>query len=244
VRPPPPRFVTPTLDTAFAIELRSGAGVLLVDRLAEPPAKENQMSVRFPVHLGPAAANTSFRITGLALVALAAGLLSACSTGSPAGAANSGQSNGGGAQPASSGGGAQQASSGGGSVADGLGHPVNVCSLLPAATAASLSGEPITEAQEQDTPGYKIYDCSYTSADGTSGFDISVLAEDAAIGYDANVQSNSSVVAIHQISGLGDKAFSSITGLEALFGNVSITVSNLQSDSAAEALIRALQPKL
>ncbi len=195
------------------------------------------MSVRIPVHVEPAAAHTSFRITGLALVAVAAGLLSACSAGSAAGAgaANGGQSNGGGSQPASS---------GGGSVADGLGHPVNVCSLLPAATAASISGEPITQAEEQDTPGYKIYDCNYTSADGTTGFDISVLAEDAAIGYDANVQAGSSVVAIHQISGLGDKAFSDITGVEALFGNVSITVSDLKSDSAAETLIRTLQPKL
>ena len=33
---------------------------------------------------------------------------------------------------------------------DGIGHPVNVCALLPAATAASMSGEPITVAQEQD----------------------------------------------------------------------------------------------
>jgi len=47
-----------------------------------------------------------------------------------------------------------------------------------------------------------------------------------------------------QISGLGDKAFSAITGVEALFGNVSITVSNLRSDAAAETPIRTLQPKL
>ncbi len=204
------------------------------------------MSVRFPVHPGAAAANTSFRITGLALVAIAAGLLSACSTGSStgAGAANGGQSNSGGAQPASSGGGSQPASSGGGSVTDGLGHPVNVCSLLPAATVASISGEPITQAQEQDTPGYKTYMCNYTSTDGTSGLVVSVLADGAAVGYAANVQAADSVVKGHDISGLGDKAYSNINGLQALFGNVMITVSNLQSDSAAETLIRTLQPKL
>lgn len=204
------------------------------------------MSVRFPVHLGEATGNTSFRVTGLALVAIAAGLLSACSTGPSAGtgAANSGQSNSGGSQPASSGGGAQQASSGGGSVADGLGHPVNLCSLLPPATVASITGEPITQAQEQDTPGVKDYLCNYTSTDGATGLTVNVLAQDAAIGFAANKQAAETVVKGHDISGLGDKAYSNVSGLQALFGNVMITVSNLQSDSAAEALIRALQPKL
>ncbi len=124
------------------------------------------MSVRIPVHIDITARLTSLRITGLALVAATAGLLTACSSApSPAGSgtANNGQT---------SNSGAHAASSGGGSIADGLGHPVNVCSLLPAATAASLSGEPITQAQEDDTPSYKLYTCNYTSADGTSGFDI------------------------------------------------------------------------
>jgi hypothetical protein len=46
------------------------------------------------------------------------------------------------------------------------------------------------------------------------------------------------------VSGLGDKAYTGTTGTEALFGNYSIDVSNLQSASASEALIRALQPKI
>jgi hypothetical protein len=32
--------------------------------------------------------------------------------------------------------------------------------------------------------------------------------------------------------------------LDALFGDLSITVTNLQADAAAETLIRTLQPKL
>lgn len=129
-------------------------------------------------------------------------------------------------------------------MADGIGHPVNVCSLLPASTVASITSEPITEAQEQDVSGIKGYTCNYTSTDGTSGVIVDVLAEDAAVGYDGDVQAGESVVKGHDISGLGDKAYSDISGLRALFGNVMITVSNLQSDSAAEALIRALQPEL
>ena len=127
-------------------------------------------------------------------------------------------------------------------MADGIGHSVHLCSLFPVTAAASLSGEPLTKAQEQDTASYKIYMCNYTSADGTSGVTVSVLADNAAVGYAANLQAVGS--GAKQINGLGDKAFSGITGVQALFGNVSITVSNLQSDSASEAIIRAVHAKL
>jgi hypothetical protein len=137
----------------------------------------------------------------------------------------------------------QSQQGGAGSVEDGLGHPVNICTLLPAATVASITLEPITQASEDDTGAYKIYACDYTSTDGTSELRISVLAMDAAAGYDGDLQANQ-VVSVKQISGLGDKAFSGVGGVEALFGNVSITVSNLQSDDAAVTLIRTLQPKL
>lgn len=179
---------------------------------------------------------TSMSVAGLLPVAVAGLLLSACGSSSPStlGSGGSGSS-GGGSQPASGG-------SGGGGINDGLGHPVNVCSLLPVATVASVSGEPITVATEQDTISYKIYDCNYTSADGTSGLDVSVLAMDAVAGYGGSV--DAAGAGGKPISGLGDKAFSSVLGLQALFGNVSITVSNLASDAAAETLIRDLQPKL
>jgi hypothetical protein len=139
---------------------------------------------------------------------------------------------------------AQGQQGGAGSVNDGLGHPVNICTLLPVATVASITGEPLTVATEQDTLSYKTYACNYTSADGTSGVLVTVLAMDAAAGYDATLSATNQVVAAKQISGLGDKAFSGPLGLEALFGNVSISVTNLQSDDAAETLIRTLQPKL
>jgi len=139
---------------------------------------------------------------------------------------------------------AQGQQGGAGSVNDGLGHTVNVCTLLPVATVASITGEPLTVATEQDTLPTKTYVCDYTSSDGTFGVLITVAAMAAAIGYDADLSSTSQVTTAKQISGLGDKAFSGPLGLEALFGNVSISVSNLQSDAAAETLIRALQPKL
>ena len=173
-------------------------------------------------------------------------VVAACSsgaTGTPAGAQGPTSAAGAGAgatataQP-------QGQQGGAGSVEDGLGHPVNICTLLPVATVASATDEPLTVATEQDTLSVKIYTCDYTSADGTSGLTVSVLAMDAAAGYDGSLQATNQVTAATQISGLGDKAFSGPLGLEALFGNVSITVTDLQSDAAAETLIRTLQPKL
>ena len=138
-----------------------------------------------------------------------------------------------------------QAQGGGaGSVNDGLGHTVNVCTLLPVATVASITGEPLTVATEQDTLPTKTYQCDYTSSDGTFEVLITVFAMAAAIGYDLDLAGTNQVTTAKQISGLGDKAFSGPLGLEALFGNVCITVADVQSDAAAETLIRALQPKL
>ena len=183
---------------------------------------------------------TSIRFAGLVPLTLTGILIAGCGSTSTTALGSNG-----GSQPAS--GGSSSGSSSGTGVLDGIGHPVNICSLLPVATVASVSGEPLTITQEKDTPSYKIYTCDYTSADGTSGLDVNVLAMDAAVGYQADVAANKTVGSAGQytpISGLGDKAFSSITGVEALFGNVSITVSNLNSTSAAETLVRDLQPKL
>jgi hypothetical protein len=184
------------------------------------------------------AIRTPLRLAVLAPIALGATLLAGCgSAATTPGGSQSGSGSSGGSSNTD----ANSGSSGGTSINDGIGHPVNVCSLLPASTAASLSGLPITVAEEQDTPSYKLWVCNYTVADGTNGFTISVLALDAAPGYDANLTADTSA---QQVSGLGDKAFTGTTGTEALFGNYSIDVSNLQSASASEALIRALQPKI
>ncbi|HEV2635698.1 MAG TPA: hypothetical protein VGX23_11165 [Actinocrinis sp.] len=176
------------------------------------------------------AITTMSAVTAFALVAITATACSSASKSSTASGSATGSGSGSGG------------SSGGGSVADGLGHPITLCTLLPVATVAQLSGENLTVTKEQDTPSYKIYMCDYTSADGTSGVTVSVLAMDAAAGYNGALSAFGS--SAKQISGVGDKAFSAITGVQALFGNVSITVSNLQSDDAAVQIIKALQPKL
>jgi hypothetical protein len=182
-------------------------------------------------------ARTSIRFAVIAPLALTGILVSACGSSSPSTTGGSG-----GSQTASGGSG----SGSGNTVLDGIGHSVNICALLPIATVSSVSGEPLTVAKEDDTLSYKIYTCDYTSADGTSGLTVDVLAMDAAAGFDGDITANKSVngAGYTPITGLGDKAFSAITGVEALFGNVSITVSDLQSTAASETLIRDLQPKL
>ena len=107
---------------------------------------------------------TPIRLMAIVPVACAATLLAGCGS-SGGGTTNDAAASHGLRRLEHSGG----SSSGGSGVLDGIGHPVNVCSLIPAATAASVSGEPITVAQEQDTPSYKIWTCNYTSADGTTG---------------------------------------------------------------------------
>jgi hypothetical protein len=130
---------------------------------------------------------------------------------------------------------------GGSSAADGLGHPVDVCSLLPVATVAQLSGEPITVAKEDDLTNAKAYTCAYTDAIGTSNVAVTVLAMNAAASYNAGVAANGS--GAKQISGVGDKAYSAITGVCALFGDVMISVTGLNSDDDAVKIIQTLQPK-
>jgi hypothetical protein len=182
----------------------------------------------------------SIRFAGLLPLTLTGILVTACGSTNTTTVGS-----GGGSQPTS--GASGSGSNSGTGVLDGIGHPVNICSLLPVASVASVSGEPVTIATEDDTTSYKIYSCDYTSASGTSGLTVNVLAMDAAAGFQADVDANKAVGGADPytpISGLGDKAFSAISGVEALFGNVSITVSNLASNAASETLIRDLQPKL
>jgi hypothetical protein len=190
------------------------------------------MSGQIHVSHRQSSASGPIRLAALAVVAIAGGLVTACggSSGNPA---TSSQPAGGGSGTTSSG--------GGGSINDGIGHPVSVCTLLPAATAASMSGLPITVATEGDTPSYKIYSCDYTSADGTQGFDVDVLGLDAAAGYGADLGASPSS---QPVSGLGDKAFETGNGVQALFGNVDYKVANLANASASEAMIKYLQPKV
>jgi hypothetical protein len=138
---------------------------------------------------------------------------------------------------------APAASASGGGTAAAAGNPVAVCSLLPVATMAQLSGDPLTTSKEDDLPNAQSYTCAYTSSISTSNVAVTVLKMNAAVSYNAGVAAFGSEA--KPISGVGDKAYSAATGLAALFGNVEITVSGLQNDDAAAVkIIQTLQPQL
>jgi hypothetical protein len=134
------------------------------------------------------------------------------------------------------------ATGGSGTVADGLGHPVDVCSLLPVATVAQFSGEPITVAKEENLGTPETYTCAYTDSIGTSNVAVTVLALNAATTYSVGVSAFGSDAT--PIIGVGDKAYFADNNTQALFGNVLVTVTGLSSSADAVKIIQALQPKL
>jgi hypothetical protein len=128
-----------------------------------------------------------------------------------------------------------------GGSSSGGGKTVDVCALMPAESVANISGEPITVAKEDTDKvltSSGIFTCDYTSADGTSGLDLTVHETGGKIGYDADLQAAKSVQAAgtKTISGLGDKAFSAVDGVHALFGDVEIEVSGLSLAASAVGL--------
>ena len=141
----------------------------------------------------------------------------------------------------------QAAPASAGTAAGGAGQPVKVCDLLPVATVASITGQQLTQATESDTAALQSYGCYYGGA-GLAGVTVTV-ADNAAGTFDTLMQ-EALALGGEQVSGLGDKAYHAVLGVNALFGDVSIFASTdlaataLQPDDAAITLIKTLQPKL
>ncbi|HEY4378225.1 MAG TPA: hypothetical protein VGM93_13755 [Acidimicrobiales bacterium] len=155
------------------------------------------------------------------------------------------------------------AAGGGGGGSSGGGKTIDVCSLMPVATVAQITGEHVTtgaaDSDDKVLASSGIFNCNYTGADDDPAqVDLTVTTKNGKIGFDADLQAASSVKAAgtKMISGLGDKAFSSIDGVHALFGDVEIQVSGLSLATSAvglnsndqvapaEALIKAVHAKL
>jgi hypothetical protein len=140
----------------------------------------------------------------------------------------------------SSGSGPSASSGGGTNSGSGGGKKVDVCAVLPVATVAQITDEPLTNAAPDQgasvTEQYGIFNCDYTSDDGTSGVDVVVTTKNGKLGYQSDLEAASSVSAANttKIPGLGDAAFSAVNGVHALFGDAEIEVSGL--DIAASAV--------
>lgn len=125
--------------------------------------------------------------------------------------------------------------------------PVAVCTSLPTAQVASLSGTALTSSREQDFAANNDYTCAYNTAAGVGGMSVTVAVVGGAAQYASSLSTDTvagSVEHVTPVAGLGDKAFSARDGLRALFGDRLIYVAGLTSAQPAEAIVRALQAKL
>jgi major membrane immunogen (membrane-anchored lipoprotein) len=113
--------------------------------------------------------------------------------------------------------------------------PIDVCAILPAATAAKLSGTAITKATPQSLQP-KEYDCAYANDDDSLEIEVQVFEHDAVSTYDlvASASKNAQTV-----SGLGDKAFFDNDGtMYVLAGRHLIQVNGLKTADQCAALAR------
>jgi hypothetical protein len=127
----------------------------------------------------------------------------------------------------------------------GGGPAVKVCTLLPVATVASITGQNLTVAQENDSDAPQVTTCGYFTASGT-GLTVAVTSLATVDIFDNALKNDGTNATL--ISGLGDKAYSTdyggVTHVRARFGKVEIDAAGMVSLQAAETLIRTLQPKL
>jgi Protein of unknown function (DUF3558) len=122
-----------------------------------------------------------------------------------------------------------------------------VCTTLPTSQVASLSGVALTTSREQDDAEHNAYTCDYFPASGTGGLSVNVTAVRGAQAFENSLQTDTIAGAAEHIApltGVGDKAFSAQDGVRAVFGDRMIYIAGLASDPPAVAIIQALQAKL
>jgi hypothetical protein len=166
------------------------------------------------------------RRAALLAAAVAALPLAACGSSAAAGNPTTGASTAG--QPSAA---ATSSSTGAASA-----HPVDVCSTLPAATAAQLSGQPITTASAITEQAPNEYGCAYSSDDDSVQVEVQVFEHDAASSYATFLAGSPGASAV---GGLGHKAFFDNDGtMYVLTGSSLIQVNGLNTADECAALAR------
>ncbi len=115
---------------------------------------------------------------------------------------------------------------------------IDVCTVLPVAQAAKLSGQPYTTAAPTGVAQGWTSGCAYNNDDATAqGVTVNIDTSDRAANTWNLVHSGN----ISEISGVGDKAFwDKDNTLYAMTGKTLIQVNGLESQDKAEALAKAL----
>jgi len=113
---------------------------------------------------------------------------------------------------------------------------IDVCTLLPVAQAAQLSGQPYTTAAPTGVAQGWTSGCAYNNDDATAqGVNVNIDTSDRV----ANTWSLVHTGNISEISGVGDKAFwDKDNTLYALSGKALIQINGLESQDRSEALAK------
>lgn len=119
---------------------------------------------------------------------------------------------------------------------------VDICALMPAQTVAMMAGMALDVATPDVTNGPGEHQCLYSTSEGGNAMSITVDATTGARAYEEDLGSVSG--AEKQVDGVGDKAFSSVLGLHALFGSTLIKVSGVDDVAAASELAKTLAHQL
>jgi hypothetical protein len=115
--------------------------------------------------------------------------------------------------------------------------PIDVCAILPAASAAKLSGLAVTTANARAGLQPQEYGCAYTNGDDSVQFEVTVFEHDAASSYDFF----SSGKKASPVSGVGDKAFFDNDGtMYVLKGNNLIQVNGVKTADQCAAVARVI----
>ena len=133
---------------------------------------------------------------------------------------------------------AHTASATAGTTPAGAAKSIDVCTVLPVAQAAKLSGQPYTTAAPSGIAEGWTSGCAYNNDDATAqGVNVNIDTSDRA----ANTWSLVHTGNISEINGVGDKAFwDKDNTLYAMSGNALIQVNGLESQDRAEALAKAI----
>jgi hypothetical protein len=115
---------------------------------------------------------------------------------------------------------------------------IDVCTVLPVAQAAKLSGQPYTTAAPTGTAEGWTSGCAYNNDDATAqGVNVNIDTSDRV----ANTWNLVHTGNITEISGVGDKAFwDKDNTLYAMSGKTLIQINGLESQDKAEALAKAV----
>ncbi|HWG09932.1 MAG TPA: hypothetical protein VN693_00325 [Rhodanobacteraceae bacterium] len=120
----------------------------------------------------------------------------------------------------------------------GAARSTDVCTLLPVAQAAQLSGQPYTTAAPTGSAEGWTSGCAYNNDDATAqGVNVNIDTSDRV----ANTWNLVHTGNISEISGVGDKAFwDKDNTLYAMSGKALIQVNGLESQGRSEALAKAI----